>query len=411
MKIVILTTGQPSTNPRMIKEVDALLGEGYSVKVLYSFWAHWANMTDKKLISAYPPGTFMEVGGNPFNSKIVYNLSRIFYKTVKASCGVFTFLQDYSLARTSFLLLNKAVKQNADLYIAHTLGALPAAVKAASKRKVPCGFDAEDYHSGESATSSMQRTIHIQKKYFRRLTYITAASPLIADAYRQLFPQLAPVVVNNVFSKRFLVTNIQPYTKGDDLKIFWFSQTIGKKRGIEDIIIAIGKSANVNIQCTLLGSCSDDIRSYLLHLADENNVKAGQLSFSGPVDPEQIFKIASEHHIGMATETGKDENNKIALSNKIFTYLLSGMAIVASNTPAQEKFMKEYPGTGKLYKIGDYDGLAKIFLSLLNNENELNNCRSTSLDLADKKLNWENESGKFLSVVRSVINRKKSPVN
>jgi len=38
-KIVIVTTGQLSTNPRMLKEVDALLGQGHQVKVLYSYWA------------------------------------------------------------------------------------------------------------------------------------------------------------------------------------------------------------------------------------------------------------------------------------------------------------------------------------------------------------------------------------
>jgi glycosyltransferase involved in cell wall biosynthesis len=342
---------------------------------------------------------------------VVYTFSRIFYKVIKVTCGVFTFLQDYSLARTSFLLLNKASRQKADLYIAHTLGALPAASKAAIKRNVPFGFDAEDYHSGESTTPSMQRTINLQNKYFPKLSYLTAASPLIAEAYHQLFPQLTPVIINNVFSKRYLLSKFPPYKKGDVLKLFWFSQTIGRERGIEDIIIAIGKSGSEKIQCTLLGDCSDELRSYLLQLAEHNNLKTGQIIFSYPVEPDHIFSIASEHHIGLATETGKDENNKRALSNKIFTYLLSGMAVVASNTPAQEKFMKEYAGIGKVYNTGDTEQLGDIFLSFLNNDHELNNCRSTSIDLASDKLNWENESGKFLSVVQSVIDQKRSSVN
>jgi glycosyltransferase involved in cell wall biosynthesis len=185
---------------------------------------------------------------------------------------------------------------------------------------------------------------------------------------------------------------------------------VGKGRGIEDIIVAISKLPGQKIECTLLGSCSDEMKAYFFKLAAENNVKTGQLRFMQPVEPGEIFKVASKHHIGLAAEPGFDENNKKALSNKIFTYLLSGLAVAATDTPAQEQFMKEYPGIGKLYQAGDAAALADIFLHYLENTNELNSTRYRALELADKNLNWEVESEKFLSVIRSSLKENKKAV-
>ena len=402
MKIIILTTGQPSTNPRMIKEVDTLIAEGNSVKVFYSFWAAWAFPMDKKIIPLYPKGTFHEVGGNPVTNPVIYYSSRIFFKAIKTVGNLFTGLKDFSLSRTSYFLFKKAVMEKADLYIAHNLGALPAAVKAASRTKGLCGFDAEDFHSGESTTGSLTRTIHVEKKYFPKLGYLTTASPLISDAYLQLFPDLQPVVINNVFSRKFLQPNIKIYNKGEVLKLFWFSQTVGTNRGIEDIIIAMAKLAVPNIQFTILGSCSTDMRQSLLELASQNNLDSNQLLFLEPVSPGEIFKIASGHHIGMAAETGHDDNRKRVLTNKIFTYILSGLAIVASNTPAQEMFIKENPNIGRIYQTNNPFDLSKIFYFFLQNYDELNNYRQNAISLADKKLNWEIESQKFLGVIQSL---------
>lgn len=403
MKVVIVTTGQPSTNPRMMKEVDALIAEGYSVKVLYSFWAEWAHQTDKKLFDDYPAGTFCEIGGNPFNAKVKYYVSRVIYKIIKSLSSMVNDLNDYSLARTSYMLVNQAIKQKANIYIAHTLGALPAAVKAATHNKVACGFDAEDYHSGESATPSSQRTKDIQSKYFSRLRYLTVASPLIGEAYRKDFPFVDPILINNVFSKKYLLPDLKLYVSGDTLKIFWFSQTIDKGRGIEDIIYAMGKLHSQKIKFTLLGSCKEEMRHHILKVATENNLRLDQIIFLDPVDPAEIFKIAVDHHIGMATEPGFDENNRRALSNKIFTYLLSGLAVVASDTPAQSQFLKEYPSIGKIYKTGNADGLANIFLHFIENSNEMNMCRQNAIEVADKHLNWENESKKFVSVIKRIL--------
>ena len=73
-KIVIVTTGQPSTNPRMVKEADALVEAGHQVKVYYLFWTTWANETDKSLLQDVQ-WEYELVGGSPNKQKtlLVFN--------------------------------------------------------------------------------------------------------------------------------------------------------------------------------------------------------------------------------------------------------------------------------------------------------------------------------------------------
>ena len=46
--IVLLSTGQPSTNPCLVKKAIALAASGYRGTVLCSFWLSWAVKIDKK---------------------------------------------------------------------------------------------------------------------------------------------------------------------------------------------------------------------------------------------------------------------------------------------------------------------------------------------------------------------------
>lgn len=49
-KIVLVTSGQPSLNPRLVKEADALVEAGYEVTVIYQYWNEWGTDLDKVLL-------------------------------------------------------------------------------------------------------------------------------------------------------------------------------------------------------------------------------------------------------------------------------------------------------------------------------------------------------------------------
>ena len=408
--IVIVTIGQPSTNPRMVKEYAALKQAGYRVKVLYAYWADWALTTDVALLAEKPfdPDDFILVGGSPRVQKGIYQFSRLYFKcsrffTLKTSLP---FFWKWALNRPAFFLARKAKKEKADLYIAHNLAALPAAMAAADKWRALCAFDAEDYHLGQveaTAGKEYQLVKRLEETFMPRCVYVSAASPLIARTYAERLGIGPVLVINNVFSIQSLQPEPVPYRRGETLKLFWFSQTVGPDRGLETVIAAMGTLRTGDVCCSILGSCSESEKQRLLSLAVSSGINAEQLQFIDPVSPDEIFRVAASHHIGLAMETNRTLNRRIALTNKLFTYPLSGLAIIATDTPGQRDFLQRYPGIGQLYTDGDIAALASLLEAFLADPGMLNQHRLQAWNYAKATLNWEKEQLNLLQQIAIVM--------
>ncbi len=402
--VTFITTGQPTTNPRLVKEAETLHKLGYRVKVICCFYQQWAQKPDEALTDRYR-GMYIYCGGDPVEQKAIYIKTRI---RQKLSTWLFKYTRHFgipenAISRTHTEALAIAQKIKTDLYIAHNLGALPAAVLAAKYTGAKVGYDAEDMHSGQFTSTydeSYRLNKYIEEKYFNQINYFTAASPLIAEYYHRDYNYLKPVVINNVFPKTAL--NIgQNYKANKPLKLFWFSQTIGPERGLEDIIKAMA-AVKGNVQLHLLGSCNEGHRAALLNLARSLNLNPDQLCFHEPIGADEIFNFASRFDIGMATETGVPLNRDICLTNKIFTYIQCGLAMIASDTQAQTLFMEQYPDTGKLYQKNNLQSLTDCIGFYLQNPDALYQTRLQNYQLGQTELNWETESHKFLNLVENL---------
>jgi glycosyltransferase involved in cell wall biosynthesis len=406
-KVVLLTPGQPSTNPRLVKEAIACSEAGYTVVVLYCFWAAWADAADDELFKQYPQIKWIRVGGHPAKAKATYFFTRLKYKAArflssKTGVGI---VQERAEMRCYDEMLAACKKIKADVYIAHNLGALPVAAKAAYYHKVKYAFDIEDYHRGQFAENSTEskRAALLEDNYLPGTAWCTAASPLIADKYSEHYHGLQPVIINNVFSSIHLCEQPNYYTAGQPLKLFWFSQTVGARRGLEDAISALGILRDMNISLTILGSCNATTKQWLLQLTKQNEVPYSRIVFMGPEPLAKLFGIANAHHIGLATETGFTTNNSIALSNKLFTYLLSGLAVLTGNTAAQQNFMHSNAGIGATYPSGNAAVMATLLQQWYSQPALLAAMQYQSWQLAREKYNWEKEKPVFLSLLQQAL--------
>ncbi len=394
-KVVLVTSGQPSINPRLVKEADALSDAGYNVTVFYAYWNEWATKYDEQLL-ANSKWKAVRVGGAPMQGRFTYLFSRLLYKFSRAFRHPLLAVSGSS--RASFHLLQEVKKHKADLYIAHNLGALPAAFKAAKKYSKPCGFDAEDFHRNEvtndDSSDDVIRKSTIEDKYIPRVNYVTASSPQIAELYRGVFPAVNPIVVLNVFN----AVEIPPLKVNRPLRVFWVSQTIGTGRGIEDVVEALATLSPADFELHLLGNSSPNN-------AFTNKLKSGSsiVKFHAPVSPGELITFAAQFDIGLALEPGFSKNNDAALSNKLFTYMQAGLAVVATNTNAQADFMTQNQTIGSSYNSGDVKALAGILTGFQQNPDKLLACKQASLRLAHLKYNWKLESQKFLALMAQTI--------
>jgi len=403
--VLLITSGQPSLNPRLVKEADALANAGYDVTVLYAYWNDWGTKFDEEQL-ADKKWKAIRVGGDPSEQRATYFISRILYRAATAiykTTGL-NLLAENTLTRGTHFLIQEAKKHKAHLYIAHNLGALPATVIAAKKHKAKCGFDAEDFHRQEVSddvnSPHYKLTKYIEDKYLNQTDYITASSPQIAAAYKELYPDRDITTILNVFPKS-TIGNVQSTSNIEPVKIVWFSQTVGKNRGIETIIQALQALNNNEVELHLLGNASDEVKNEFIGLA--SNI-SNNLFFHPPVSPDSLVELISQFDIGLASEPGFSLNNNLALSNKIFTYLQAGLAIIASNTIAQQRFMDDNPAIGKIYQKNDVNSLVDILAYYLANRNILLDTRKASLKLGHEKYNWETESKTFIPIINKTLN-------
>lgn len=407
LSIVLISSGQPSANPRLLKEVKSLYQEGFFVSVIWCPISSWADDFDQKLFKDYPQINWIQAGYHSKYQPFGYWYARIRQKIWSFIYKIFGNHFDAaikSLVLYSQELASIASNNKADLYIGHNLGSLPSIVKAVTKFSGNSIFDFEDFHSGEYHADSDQvaRIKQIENKYIPLLSSITSASPAITQAYKNLFPKLSIQTINNCFPLSYSLGQLYDL-EDKPLKLFWFSQYLGKKRGLETVIEAMSKFSDDQITLTLLGTASKEIKLYFQSLSEKLNLSKEQLIFFNPVSEKDIVQIASEHHIGIASEYSHNLNRDLCLTNKIFAYLLAGNALVLSDTYAQKSFLNENPNVGSLYKQNSVAELTSVLKSYLRDSALLMLHRQNALQLAKIKYNWDIEHHKFLNNVKSVI--------
>lgn len=399
-KIVLISSGQPALNPRLVKEADSLSEAGYEVTVLYAYWNAWGTILDKELLT-HKKWKAKRVAGAPAHQSTSYFISRVAQKFANILMRLTGSMlsAERSIGRSCTYLIAEAKKNSADLYIAHNLAALPAAVKAAKKHMAKCGFDAEDMHRYETSSDehSLQFKLakYIEDRYLPEVDQLTTSSPLISAAYQKLYPPKRPVTLLNVFPK----TNIKIAEHKGLIKLFWFSQTIGPHRGIEDIVGALRILNSADIELHLLGD--RPIQSH--NFVDILNSSGIHIVFHEPIAPAEIISFASQFDIGLALDTGSPLNRDICLTNKIFTYIQSGLAVIASATKAQTDLLQQYPDCGLLYKKGNSASLANCLKQYTDNPEYLNSTRRYNFELGQSTLNWENESQRLLKLVQQTL--------
>ncbi len=405
-RICIVTTGQPASNPRLVKEADALSAAGYDVTAVGAHWASWAAEMDGPLLAARS-WSCQVIDWRRHGSPWRFWTSRVRHAAGRRLAAVTAnrFGTMWAAHRVAPELARAARHCAADLYIAHNLGALPAAFRAASGR-VPVAFDAEDFHSGQLSglddAALRAYTEHVERTFIPRCCYVTAASPGIAAAYAALCGIPTPPVIRNVFPLEDRPAE-PPHVNGPPVRLYWFSQTIGPDRGLEDVIDAMAFCHDVPLELHLRGTWQAGYESTLRARASALGLPERAVTHHPPASPSEMVRLAARHHIGVAPEPPVSRNNDILWSNKVFTYLLAGLPVVLSRTTGQGELARELGAAAVLYPPGDGAGLAAALRPWVTDATTLRRAGSHAWALADGRYNWDLEQTRLVDLVREVL--------
>lgn len=405
-RICLVTSGPVGSDPRLLKEAHALHEAGALVRVVAANPTGLAHVQERDAqVLRGAPWRFQPVDtGGTWGRRaraIRRRVARALWSAGLHGDRVARLALDPligPIARTAAL-------EPADLFIAHNLPALPAAASAARIRHARLGFDAEDFHRGQLREDDQPlRSVMeaIEERYLPQCTHFTAASPGIAQSYAAEVGVPLPTPVLNVFPLRLAPPRPTPHgDRGRGPSIYWFSQTVGPGRGLEEALAAIARSRS-RPRLVLQGSISVPYRAALEQRARQLGV-SDLLEFEPPALPDDLPAIASRHDLGLATEPSAPANPDRCLSNKLFTYLLGGVPVLASATSAQAALAKRLPDCMWALPWGDAPAWAERIDSLLLSPDALADARRAAWRAGQSQYAWEHERTAFLRSVAHAL--------
>lgn len=392
-------------NPRAVKEAQALSQAGHDVTVIATRLAQHVEEGDQDILR--------DAGWRMF--RLDFSVpSRRQLPRVRQMLGRLLFAMTGSLWAAKIGnhfsapdLTAAALKVPADLYIAHYVAALPAAARAAAAHGAQYAFDAEDFHIGELPEDQRfdidRRMIGaIEGRYLPGCAYVSADADGTANAYARVYNIPTPITVLNVFPLSHAPARAPAKsTAQPGPSVYWFSQTIGADRGLECLVRAMGQ-AKSRPHLYLRGTPSRGYEQVLAEIAREAGV-SDRIHFLPPAVAAEMERLASIYDIGFVGEPGQSESRRVALTNKIFTYLLAGIAVIASDIPAHLALVPAMGEAMHLFKAEDPQSLATALDALLLNPATLKAARKSAWKLGQEQFNWNVERQVLLSAVERAV--------
>ena len=116
------------------------------------------------------------------------------------------------------------------------------------------------------------------------------------------------------------------------------------------------------------------------------------------------MRLAAAEDIGLAAEPGFSANNRLAASNKLFTYMAAGCAILASDTPGQRAILEPVGMESSLYRAGDPLSLSEAMLPLFLPEN-LTAAKARSVAAAEGPYAWSVQATRLVDYLTTGVSR------
>jgi len=407
LRICLIGAANPSNNPRLLREAD-LLSRQHEVRVICQGSSQAASEADGRLM-AYRSWRLLRLdhprvdwaSSDVFRPKWLRSvfvrgrrrLAQEAFRHVKT-----TTLAEYCVCTCYPELRHLACAEPADWFIAHAQPALPAAAAAARRWNAKLGFDCEDLLA-ETGDRFCEANRLIEREYLRQCDYITATSNTMADHLGNTYNIPRPVVLYNVFPLSLAEGMLPPRQRDPHakLRLHWVSQTIGPDRGLQDVFEACS-GLDDQIEIHLRGRASEQEKKEQRALAERWGV-AACLRFHPVIDHDDLIRSMAEYDVGLALERPQNLNYSLTGTNKIFSYMLAGLAVAATATPGQREAMEQAPGAGFLYPAGDAKSLRAALEIWIRERETLRQAQEAAWSTARTRFCWEIEQAKLIRLL------------
>src|SRR5262249_45972535 len=143
----------------------------------------------------------------------------------------------------------------------------------------------------------------------------------------------------------------------------------------------------------------------LLGLARELGV-AERVRLLPTAAPDEMVDLAAAYDLGLSLETEATESRRLCLTNKIFTYVLAGVPVMMSDTPAQRALAPDLGDAAALVSLADPPAMAQALDRLAGSPDRLDQAKAKAAELGRQRYNWQVEKRALPAAVGAAFPKK-----
>jgi glycosyltransferase involved in cell wall biosynthesis len=306
----------------------------------------------------------------------------------------------------TILAMLKAVRHEpADVYHGNDLPTLPLTIWAAKRARGKAVYDSHEVWVGMNpeTTPFFNRVSRwIEARYIRRMDAVVTVNELIAERLQREYVVPLPMVVMNC-PEPCLPGRLDSHYSirlklglSADTPLILYQGRYEPGRGLEQLIESGSYLSKGVIVLRGYGSNEPDLRAWIRNLGLSERVFMVE-----PVAMADLVNAAAEADIGVVPYTAYSPGYYFASPNKLFEYMMGGLAIAVSNLPFLEKIVLNHD-LGVVFDPKDPRDIAEHLNSLVENRDRLRSCRENASRLARERYHWNHEGGKLVELYRAL---------
>ena len=270
-----------------------------------------------------------------------------------------------------------------DIVHANDLDTLPAGALLA-RRGARLVYDAHElYNDQETDPPRLYHAVAVtlERRLGRRAdSIVTTAEPFAAAIEARIRPRRPPLIVLN--APECWPAPPDPRTDGP-LRVVYYAAADHEGRPLDDLLDA----AQLVVEAAWAVRVVHADTERLERVIAERGMK-DRVSLLRPVAPDRLREALIGQDVGLILQRPITPNDGLASPNKLFEYMLAGLAVVAPDLPALASIVGG-EGAGLLYAAGDARSLADAVRTIAHDRPLLDRLRRRARALALERYNAE----------------------
>jgi glycosyltransferase involved in cell wall biosynthesis len=239
--------------------------------------------------------------------------------------------------------LRESKVDDASLIIAHSLAALPVAVRLAQKNRLPLLYDAHELETERAGWSKSVRKLAkaVEARLIQSCDHVMLVNDSILKWYLDAYPGIDASVVRNV---PFVPTKLGQSTLRQTLRlapetiIYVYCGSLGGDRGLSELIEAF-RGLGPERHLVMIGYGHG--KGLLVQQAQGLD----NVHFHNAVPQSELITLLSGADVGLVILRAASLSYEYALPNKLFEYAAARLGIITGKGPELLRFATEYPAS------------------------------------------------------------------